>query len=100
VPAGFDVPASIHTRNGKEIIQHENAIIPADPNLLFFLAIPPDQPRKELERILRKEEGFQYLALAEPNALKHNMRVGWARFDDGVDISGMVNRLNPIHVSS
>ncbi|MCO5585718.1 hypothetical protein L7F22_039654 [Adiantum nelumboides] len=64
VPVGFKGPAAASfTRNGRERIQHENAIIPPDPTLLFILSLPPDQSRKGLEAVLEKQPGYQYLAL-------------------------------------
>lgn len=101
VPVGFKGPAAASfTRNGRERIQHENAIIPPDPTLLFILSLPPDQSRKGLEAVLEKQPGYQYLALGEPNPMRQGMRVAWAKFDDGVDTEALVTKLNPISVRS
>lgn len=82
---------------------------------VFVKTVPPTISRKELEAVRRgltcvrnstdigqlfaQEEGFEYLALAEPSAKKAFHRVAWAQFADGVDVEKVVERLDNSKVS-
>lgn len=58
---------------------------PSNPQL-FIKSIPPAIGRSKLEDYFGKLDGFDYLALSDPQAIKRYHRTGWVNYKDGVDI--------------
>jgi len=46
------------------------------------------------DKLFRKVDGFQYLALTEPAVKKSFHRVGWAQFAPGVEVQDVVSKLD------
>ncbi|KAL0082359.1 C2H2-type zinc finger transcription factor [Phycomyces blakesleeanus] len=55
-------------------------------NRLVIKTVPPTIPREKIIEMCSKVEGFDYLALSEPNISKKFHRVGWINFKPGTDI--------------
>ncbi|RXK40727.1 hypothetical protein M231_01979 [Tremella mesenterica] len=61
---------------------------------IFVKTVPPSSSRRELEELFAQCEGFQYLALTEPQIKKSFHRVAWAQFAEGVDVKEVVDKLD------
>lgn len=61
---------------------------------LFIKSIPPNVKRKDLVDMCSKFEGFDYLAISDPNPQKKFHRLGWIVFKKGVDIKSAFNQFN------
>ena len=74
--------------------------LPPPKNQVFIKTIPPDIGRVKLQSILKDIEGFHHLALSEPLPSKRYHRIGWIKFNDGVDIDHLLEtKLNGLKVS-
>ncbi|OUM64059.1 hypothetical protein PIROE2DRAFT_60926 [Piromyces sp. E2] len=63
-------------------------------NRLFIKSIPPNVKRKELIDMCSKFEGFDYLAISDPNPQKKFHRLGWIVFKEGTDIKAAYEKFN------
>ncbi|TIA92317.1 hypothetical protein E3P99_00631 [Wallemia hederae] len=63
---------------------------PKNPQL-FIKSIPPAIGRSTLEEYFGKLEGFDYLALSDPQAIKRYHRTGWVNYKPGVDMNKYLN---------
>ncbi|KAI7863340.1 hypothetical protein BDF14DRAFT_1734290 [Spinellus fusiger] len=55
-------------------------------NKLVIKTVPPTIPREKIIEMCSKVDGFEYLALSEPNISKKFHRVGWIQFSAGTDM--------------
>ncbi|CAG8595725.1 4466_t:CDS:10 [Funneliformis caledonium] len=65
-----------------------------DSNRLFIKSVSPNIPRQKIEEMCKTIEGFQYLALSEPNPQKKFHRLGWIVFKEGTDMDNAYEKLN------
>lgn len=63
-------------------------------NRLFIKSIPPNVKRKELIDRCSKFEGFDYLAISDPNPQKKFHRLGWIVFKEGTNIKEAYEQFN------
>ncbi|KAI9006558.1 arsenite-resistance protein 2-domain-containing protein [Phycomyces nitens] len=63
-------------------------------NRLVIKTVPPTIPREKIIEMCNKVEGFDYLALSEPNISKKFHRVGWINFKPGTDIQAAHAKLD------
>jgi len=63
-------------------------------NRLFIKSIPPNVKRKELIKMCSEFEGFDYLAISDPNPQKKFHRLGWIVFKEGTDIKTAFEKFN------
>jgi len=66
---------------------------------VFVKTVPPSTRRKDLEAIFAKHPGFQWLALSEPSSKRSFHRVGWAQYEEGVDVNEAVATIDGSKVS-
>lgn len=76
-----------------EVLQAEQAIIPACYHQILVKTFPADLPREKLEEVLKTKPGFRYLALGEPHVGKRWHRVGWAMYEPDIDMEDTLNAL-------
>ncbi|GBC27799.2 C2H2-type zinc finger transcription factor [Rhizophagus irregularis DAOM 181602=DAOM 197198] len=65
-----------------------------DSNRLFIKSVSPNISRQKIEEMCKTIEGFQYLALSEPNPQKKFHRLGWIVFKEGTDMDSAYDKLN------
>jgi hypothetical protein len=63
-------------------------------NRLFIKSIPPNVKRKELIEMCSSFEGFDYLAISDPNPQKKFHRLGWIVFKEGTNIKEAYEKFN------
>ena len=73
--------------------------VPPKPQQIFLKTVPPTIGRVELEAFFGQEKGFEYLALTEPRVKLSYLMHSWAQFGEGVDLAGVVGRLDGQKVS-
>ncbi|KAI9009847.1 hypothetical protein BC832DRAFT_530033, partial [Gaertneriomyces semiglobifer] len=66
---------------------------------LFIRSIPPTVKRSQLIEACQKVEGFKYLVVGDPRPDRGNNRLGWAVFEDNVDIEEARNSLDKTQVA-
>ncbi|RKP05178.1 hypothetical protein THASP1DRAFT_20109 [Thamnocephalis sphaerospora] len=62
--------------------------------VLFVKSITPAIGREKVIEMCKSVEGFRYLAVSDPNALKRFHRFGWIAFKEGSDIKAAFDKLN------
>ncbi|KAL1408935.1 hypothetical protein Q8F55_005749 [Vanrija albida] len=68
--------------------------VPPRPGQVFVKTVPPSTSRPDLEGVFAAHPGFQWLALSEPSAKKSFHRVGWAQYEEGVDVEEAVKAID------
>ncbi|KAG4099213.1 hypothetical protein H8356DRAFT_361433 [Neocallimastix lanati (nom. inval.)] len=63
-------------------------------NRLFIKSIPPNVKRKDLINLCSSFEGFDYLAISDPNPQKKFHRLGWIVFKEGTNIKEAYEKFN------
>ncbi|TIA80398.1 hypothetical protein E3P77_02387 [Wallemia ichthyophaga] len=61
-------------------------IQPPNHPQLFIKSIPPAIGRSKLESYFSQLDGFDYLALSDPQAVKRYHRTGWVSYKQGIDL--------------
>lgn len=68
--------------------------MPPRPGQVFVKTVPPSTRRVDLEGVFAKHPGFQWLALSDPSAKRGFHRVGWAQYEEGVNVEEAVNTID------
>lgn len=74
--------------------------VPPRPGQVFVKTVPPSTRRKDLEEVFTKHPGFQWLALSEPSAKRSFHRVGWAQYEEGVNVQEVVSTVDSSKVDN
>jgi hypothetical protein len=89
-----DEPEGLDRALGEDAYDPLRIEVPPRPGQVFVKTVPPSTKRQDLESIFAKHPGFQWLALSEPSSKRSFHRVGWAQYEDGVDVNEVVNTID------
>lgn len=89
-----DEPEGLDRALGEDAFDPLRVEIPPRPGQVFVKTVPPSTRRKDLEGIFAKQPGFQWLALSEPSSKRSFHRVGWAQYEDGINVTEAVTTID------
>ena len=69
-------------------------VVDKAPNTLFIKNVPPFLGRMQLTELFETIPGFKLLMLSDPNPAKRFARYGWIKFEEGTDVSEIMQKLN------
>lgn len=89
-------PVATNADNVEEPVKKlddDSILVPGSATTLLIKTLPPDLTRGDLEAHCKQVEGFDYIALAEPNPTKKFYRIGWVVFKPDADMTSAVEKL-------
>lgn len=83
-------PEGLDRALGDDVFDPLRIEVPPRPGQVFVKTVPPSTRRTDLEGVFAKHPGFQWLALSDPSAKRGFHRVGWAQYEEGVNVEDAV----------